>query len=39
MVDGALFTIDDREPSAGPHVLLPNMAYGCGGSILTSVTV
>ena len=35
MVDGALFIIDDREPSAGPHVLLPNMAYGCGGSILT----
>ena len=30
-----LFDIDDREPTPGPHALLPNMAYGCGGSIIT----
>lgn len=31
----ALFELDDREITAGPHVLLPNMAYACGGSIQT----
>lgn len=30
-----LFEIDDREQTTGPHVLLPNMAYACGGNILT----
>lgn len=26
---------DAREVCPGPHVLLPNMSYACGGSILT----
>lgn len=30
----ALFDLDDRKPAIGPHVLLPNMGYACGGSIL-----
>lgn len=30
-----LFDLDDREPSTGPHVLMPNMAYACGGNPLT----
>lgn len=30
-----LFEIDDREPATGPHVLLPDMSYACGGNILT----
>jgi hypothetical protein len=34
-LDAALFDVDDREPAIGPHVLMPNMSYGCGGSILT----
>ncbi len=32
---GVLFELDGREPTPGPHVLMPNMAYACGGSILT----
>ena len=35
MTDRVLFDLDDREPAAGPHVLMPNMGYACGGSILT----
>lgn len=35
MTDGWLFQIDDREPTPGPHVLMPSMGYACGGSILT----
>lgn len=35
MTTPALFELDDREPAIGPHVLLPNMGYACGGSILT----
>lgn len=31
-----LFDLDDRTPSAGPHVLMPSMGYACGGSILTT---
>ena len=36
VVTEALFELDDREGSADiRHVLMPNMAYACGGSILT----
>ena len=35
MTTPTLFELDQREPASGPHVLLPNMAYACGGSILT----
>ena len=36
MTELALFEIDDREGNPDlTHVLMPNMAYTCGGSILT----
>lgn len=28
-----LFRVDEREQCPGPHVLLPNMSYACGGDI------
>lgn len=35
-MSATLFELDDREGSADVrHVLMPNMAYACGGNILT----
>lgn len=35
MIAETLFEIDEREQVDGPHVLLPNMSYACGGNVLT----
>lgn len=35
MSEPALFDIDTRAGAEVTHVLMPNMAYACGGSILT----
>lgn len=35
-MSGTLFELDDRTgPADVTHVLMPNMAYTCGGNILT----
>ena len=35
MSEPALFALDTREGDDATHVLMPNMAYACGGNILT----